>query len=77
MRPVLVPSPQVEVVPSVQDQCDGCGAAARLGLRLANGGELTFCGHHANRHADRIVRTARLIILEDGFDWTGASQLTR
>jgi hypothetical protein len=53
------------------ERCDRCGAAAKLGLVLAGGGELTFCGHHANAYADRILQVAESVFLESGFDWQG------
>ncbi|GAA4476924.1 hypothetical protein GCM10023094_18010 [Rhodococcus olei] len=36
------------------DRCDRCGAGARVRAVLATGGELLFCQHHANEHADRL-----------------------
>lgn len=36
------------------DRCDRCGAAARVRAVLVTGGELLFCQHHANEHADRL-----------------------
>ena len=51
------------------DRCDRCGAAAKLEVKLVSGGELTFCGHHANRHGDDLVRIGERIVLEEGFDW--------
>ncbi|AOW92469.1 hypothetical protein BFN03_06460 [Rhodococcus sp. WMMA185] len=36
------------------DRCDRCGAGARVRAVLPAGGELLFCGHHANEHADRL-----------------------
>ncbi|MGC9669247.1 DUF7455 domain-containing protein [Planosporangium sp. 12N6] len=53
--------------------CDRCGAAAKLGLVLATGGELTFCGHHANTYADAILAHAESVFLESGFHWRGAT----
>ncbi|WP_020495094.1 DUF7455 domain-containing protein [Sciscionella marina] len=32
------------------DRCDRCGAAAKVRVLLPSGGELLFCGHHANEH---------------------------
>lgn len=69
--PTLLPSSQVDTVTSLTDRCDGCGAAAKLGVTLAAGGELAFCGHHANRMAGEIVRIAARIRVEDGFEWAG------
>lgn len=36
------------------DRCDRCGAAAKVRAVLSTGGELLFCQHHANEHADRL-----------------------
>ncbi|NLE79532.1 MAG: hypothetical protein GX610_08090 [Rhodococcus sp.] len=36
------------------DRCDRCGAGARVRAVLPTGGELLFCNHHANEHADRL-----------------------
>jgi hypothetical protein len=71
MFTLLSPS-QVETVPSVGERCDACGSAAKLGFEIAAGGTLAMCGHHANRHAAEIARTAVRIRVEDGFAWTGA-----
>ena len=71
--PTLLSPSQFDTVASLPDRCDGCGAAAKLGVTLITGGELAFCGHHANRLAGTIVRTATRISLEDGFQWSGHS----
>ncbi|WP_033345964.1 DUF7455 domain-containing protein [Catenuloplanes japonicus] len=73
MNALLNPT-QVEVVNSVTELCDSCGAAAKLGVRLSGGGELSFCGHHANRHAGEIAKTANSVLVEAGFAWTGSSR---
>jgi hypothetical protein len=54
---------------SMTERCDRCGAAAKLTVALNGGGELTFCGHHANKHAGEIARSAAKVTVEDGFDW--------
>ena len=69
--PTLLSESQVDTVASLPDRCDGCGAAARLGVELATGGELSFCGHHANRLAADIARIAVRISVEEGFVWAG------
>jgi hypothetical protein len=53
--------------------CDRCGVGAKLGLVLPTGGELSFCGHHANRYAETILATAESVFLDSGFDWRGTS----
>lgn len=72
MRTLL--PPRLEVVSSLSEQCDRCAAAARLRFVSPTGGELTFCGHHANRYADDILLRAEQIAVEDGFDWRGAAR---
>jgi len=37
-----------------RDRCDRCGAAALVRVTLRTG-ELHFCGHHARKHAARLV----------------------
>jgi len=32
------------------DRCDRCGAQAYVLVRLASGGELLFCAHHAKQY---------------------------
>ncbi|HEY0003037.1 MAG TPA: hypothetical protein VGB74_21465 [Actinoplanes sp.] len=64
-------SPEITTVSSLTERCDRCSAAAKLEVTLASGGELVFCGHHANRlHLD-ILRVAERVVLEDGFEWVG------
>lgn len=64
-------TPEITTVGELTERCDRCSAAAKLEVKLAGGGELTFCGHHANRHHEDIVRVAERIVLEEGFDWAG------
>jgi hypothetical protein len=64
-------TPETTTVDELAERCDRCGAAAKLEVKLAGGGALTFCGHHANRHHEDIVRIAERVILEDGFAWAG------
>ncbi|CAM3016804.1 hypothetical protein PRAC110570_10880 [Propionibacterium acidifaciens] len=40
------------------DRCDRCGAQAHLRVRLASGGTLLFCAHHARAHAEKIKEVA-------------------
>ena len=64
-------SPEITTADSMTDRCDRCSAAARLVVSLTSGGELSFCGHHANRHHEDIVRVAERVVLEEGFEWAG------
>lgn len=40
------------------DRCDRCGAQAYVRVRLASGGELLFCGHHAKEHEEALRQVA-------------------
>jgi hypothetical protein len=71
--PQTLQPPHLDVVPSLTTRCDGCAAAAKLELILRTGGELAFCGHHANRLAGDIVRQAVRVTVENGFLWRGAT----
>ena len=62
-------SPEIVTVASLAERCDRCAAAAKLVVALAAGGELAFCGHHANKHAGEVTRVANRITVEDGFAW--------
>ena len=64
-------SPEIVTLASLVERCDRCGAAAKLAVVLAAGGELAFCGHHANKHAAEVARIASRITVEDGFAWAG------
>lgn len=66
-------SPEIITADSLTERCDSCGAAAKAELTLAAGGSLAFCGHHANKHAEQLVRVASKVIVEDGFEWAGQS----
>lgn len=43
------------------DRCDRCGASAAVRVVLASGGELLFCGHHANAHSSKLTEMAASI----------------
>jgi hypothetical protein len=49
-RDRLVPAPFAQL-----ERCDRCGAAALVKVTLSTGGELHFCGHHARKHATRLL----------------------
>jgi hypothetical protein len=69
MYQVLMSRPETRVVPELVELCDRCGAAAKVHLELTSGGELSFCGHHANRYSDRIAVIAGSVVVESGFAW--------
>jgi hypothetical protein len=65
--------PTVAIAAELTERCDQCGAAGKLHATFLAGGELTFCGHHANRFATRLMETAAMIMVELGFGWRGAT----
>jgi hypothetical protein len=67
----VVSGPTVTVAAELTERCDRCGAAGKLRAFLPAGGELTFCGHHANRYAENIRESAARIVVESGFGWRG------
>ena len=64
-------TPEITTVSELTERCDRCSAAAKLEVTLAGGGQLTFCGHHANRHHEDITRVAESIRVEEGYTWAG------
>jgi hypothetical protein len=72
MNQMLISRPAVHVAPELPDRCDSCGAAAKLRATFVGSGELAFCGHHANRFAEKIVAGAAQVVVEAGFTWRGA-----
>jgi hypothetical protein len=73
MAQSLMVSAAAHVETGPPERCDRCGADAKVGIVLAAGGQLAFCGHHANSYAETILATAESIFLEAGFEWRGAA----
>lgn len=71
MTRTLISRPAVRVANRIDEWCDRCGAAAKLLARFPSGGDLTFCGHHANRYATLIVERAEAVLVEPHFAWLG------
>jgi hypothetical protein len=76
MTPTLTPPAGSLAWPAVEERCDRCNAAAKLRLTLAGGGELVFCGHHANRYAEELVKIAVQYAVEPDFIWRGADMMS-
>ena len=38
---------------------------------IAGGGELVFCGHHANKYAEKLVKIAVQVAVSPEFSWRG------
>jgi hypothetical protein len=72
MTPTLTPPAGSLAGPAADERCDRCNAAARLRLTLAGGGELVFCGHHANKYAEDLVKITARFVTDPEFTWRGA-----
>jgi len=74
-RPAVPPRSEVASRPQTNrdERCDRCNAAAKLMIVLAGGGELFFCGHHANRYTELILATGTRVAVSEGFTWRGAT----
>ena len=51
--------------------CDRCGALAKVRVVLASGSDLVFCGHHANKYAENLVKIAVDVAVAPDFEWRG------
>ena len=71
MTPTLTPPPETAAPPAAEERCDRCSAAGKLRVRLAEGGDLVFCGHHANKYADHLVKIAVEVAVAPDFTWRG------
>jgi hypothetical protein len=72
MTQTVATDPTVTVTADLPERCDRCGAAGKLRVFLPTGGDLTFCGHHANCYADTIRSTGNRVVVESGFGWKHA-----
>src|SRR3954447_12318590 len=71
MTPTITPPPEAAAPPAAEERCDRCNAAAKLRLVLAGGGDLIFCGHHANKYAPELVKIAVQVVAAPDFTWRG------
>jgi len=71
MTPTITPPPEAAAPPAAEERCDRCNAAGKLRIVLAGGGELIFCGHHANEFAPDLVKVAVEAIAAPDFVWRG------
>jgi hypothetical protein len=71
MTPTITPPPEATAPPAETERCDRCGAAGKLRIVLAGGGELVFCGHHANRFAPELIKVAVETVAAPDFSWRG------
>lgn len=72
--PKVPTAPEVMIPPktSADELCDRCSAAAKLMIVLAGGCELFFCGYHANRYTDDLIKIAVQARAKAEFHWRGA-----
>ncbi len=71
MTPTLTPPTAATAPPSAEERCDRCNAAGKVRIVLAGGGELVFCGHHANKLAPELVKVAVDVVAAPDFHWRG------
>lgn len=72
MTPTLMPPPETVAPPAAEERCDRCNAAGKLRVLLAGGGELIFCGHHANKYSEQLIKIAIEAASAPDFTWRGA-----
>jgi len=77
MTPTLTPPSETAVPPAAGEQCDRCGAAAKLRVSIARGGDLVFCGHHANKYAEDLVKIAIDVSVDPEFTWRGSELMAK
>ena len=76
MTPTLTPPPETAAPLAAEERCDRCSAAGKLRVRLADAGDLIFCGHHANKYADHLVKIAVEVAVAPDFTWRGTEITT-
>lgn len=52
---------------SAANRCDACSARAWVRATMPSGGQLFFCGHHANEHLPSLVGSGAQILDERHF----------
>ena len=76
MTPTLMPPTAAAAPPAADERCDRCSAAGKLRIVIAGGGDLVFCGHHANKFAPDLVRITVEAAVAPDFTWRGTESLT-
>jgi hypothetical protein len=71
LTPTLTPPPTTVAAPAVDERCDRCTAPGKLRIMIAGGGDLVFCGHHANKYAADLAKIAVQFGADPEFDWRG------
>jgi acetyl-CoA carboxylase beta subunit len=55
---ITVSADQEFSILSAQDRCDKCGSQAYVLVIFENENSLTFCGHHWNQYAEKLIALA-------------------
>jgi len=76
MTPTLTPPPETVAFPAADERCDRCTASGKLRVLIAGGGQLVFCGHHANKYAEQLVKIAVDVAVDPEFTWRGSELMT-
>ncbi len=58
MGKITVAADQEFSILTVHDRCDKCGAQAYVLVIFESEQSLTFCGHHWNQHAEKLIEIA-------------------
>jgi len=72
MTPTLTSPPETVAIPGADERCDRCSASGKLRVMIAGGGQLIFCGHHANKYAEKLVKIAVDVAVAPDFEWRGS-----
>ncbi len=75
MTPTLTPPAGTVAGLAADERCDRCNASGKLRVTLAGGSELVFCGHHANKYAEDLVKIAVVYAADPEFSWRGADMM--
>jgi hypothetical protein len=73
MTHTVVTEPPVAEAAHLLERCDRCGAAGKIRVFLPSGGDLAFCGHHANLYSETIRTSSKRLLIESGFGWQTSS----
>ncbi|MBB5872396.1 hypothetical protein F4553_005830 [Allocatelliglobosispora scoriae] len=76
MTATLTPPSETATAPAADERCDRCNAAGKLRIVMAGGGELVFCGHHANKYAEDLVKITVTAAADADFVWRGTELMS-
>jgi hypothetical protein len=64
-----------QMVLQVEQRCERCPAEGQLAA-LIGGIWLGFCGHHGNKYAEGLRKSAVNIVVQAGFKWRGSDMVS-